>query len=165
MVKLIISRGRGGWKLAYARHLLCRSVPPTAPGRAAVKDLIFPGNLQEIMNRVLAAQRMSEAQLIEARTKAETYRIDVAARSDAQRLTSEAEATTRRMAAQSEAEAIRLKTEAEVAALAERAKAAAAYSEHPALLKLEEFEALRDLAKNANARIYIGFDRELKDMR
>src|SRR5262249_37788951 len=28
--------------------------------RADVKDIIFPGNLQEIMNRVLAAERMSE---------------------------------------------------------------------------------------------------------
>src|SRR5438874_3952316 len=33
--------------------------------RADVKDLVFPGNLQEIMNRVLAAERMSEAQLVE----------------------------------------------------------------------------------------------------
>lgn len=145
---------------------ILRDVKESAAGygvailRADVKDLIFPGNLQEIMNRVLAAQRMSEAQLVEARTKAETYRMDVAARSEAQRLTAAAEATTRRLAAQSEAEAVRVKTEAEVAALAERAKAAAAYSEHPALLKLEEFEALRDLAKNANARIYIGFDRD-----
>src|SRR5688500_13340925 len=30
--------------------------------RADVKDLIFPGNLQEIMNKVLAAERMAEAQ-------------------------------------------------------------------------------------------------------
>jgi regulator of protease activity HflC (stomatin/prohibitin superfamily) len=35
-----------------------------------VKDLIFPGNLQEIMNRVLTAERLSQAQLVEARTKA-----------------------------------------------------------------------------------------------
>lgn len=39
--------------------------------RADVKDLIFPENLQEIMNRVLATERLSEAQLVEARTKAE----------------------------------------------------------------------------------------------
>src|SRR5499426_4000709 len=39
--------------------------------RADVKDLVFPGNLQEIMNRVLAAERTSQAQLVEARTKAE----------------------------------------------------------------------------------------------
>lgn len=38
--------------------------------RADVKDLMFPGNLQEIMNRVLAAERMSQVQLVEARTKA-----------------------------------------------------------------------------------------------
>src|SRR5262245_19524923 len=38
--------------------------------RADVKNLVFPGNLQEIMNRVLAAERMSQAQLVEARTKA-----------------------------------------------------------------------------------------------
>src|SRR3972149_1839958 len=44
--------------------------------RADVKDLIFPGNLQEIMNRVLAAERMSQAQLVEARTKAETQRLE-----------------------------------------------------------------------------------------
>ena len=39
--------------------------------RADVKDLVFPGNLQEIMNRVLAAERNSQAQLVEARTRAE----------------------------------------------------------------------------------------------
>src|SRR5678809_48139 len=51
--------------------------------RADVKDLIFPGNLQEIMNKVLAAQRMSEAQLVEARTKAEVQQIDAQARASA----------------------------------------------------------------------------------
>ncbi len=35
--------------------------------RADVKDLIFPGNVQEVMNRVLMAERNSEAQLVEAR--------------------------------------------------------------------------------------------------
>jgi len=36
-----------------------------------LEDLVFPGNLQEIMNRVLAAERMSQAQLVEVRTKSE----------------------------------------------------------------------------------------------
>jgi hypothetical protein len=40
--------------------------------RADVKDLVFPGNLQEIMNKVLAAERTAEAQLVEARTRAQT---------------------------------------------------------------------------------------------
>lgn len=38
--------------------------------RADIKDLVFPGNLQEIMNKVLAAERNAQAQLVDARTKA-----------------------------------------------------------------------------------------------
>src|SRR5262249_53676234 len=34
-------------------------------GRADVRDLSFPGNVQEVMNRVLAAERQSQAQLVE----------------------------------------------------------------------------------------------------
>lgn len=116
--------------------------------RADVKDLIFPGNLQEIMNRVLAAERLSQAQLVEARTKAE-----------AQRLAAEADAEVQRLSAQAEAETIRVKTEADIQALRERETAAAAYSAHPALLRLRELDTLRELARTANARIYIGFDK------
>ena len=58
-------------------------------GRADVKDLVFPGNLQEIMNRVLAAERLSEAHLIEARTKAEVQRLDAQAKADARRAESD----------------------------------------------------------------------------
>src|SRR3954471_20803171 len=54
--------------------------------RADVKDLIFPGNLQEIMNKVLAAERMSQAALVDARTKAQTQQIDAQARAETQRL-------------------------------------------------------------------------------
>ncbi len=127
--------------------------------RADIKDLVFPGNLQEIMNRVLAAERMSQAQLVEARTKAETQRIDAQVRADAHRAEAEAQAAAAKMAAQAEAEAIRVKTEAEVNALREREQAAEAYSTHPALLRLQELETLRELARTANARIYIGFDK------
>jgi regulator of protease activity HflC (stomatin/prohibitin superfamily) len=42
-------------------------------------------NLQEIMNRVLATERLSQAQLVEARTKAETERIRTTAEVDALR--------------------------------------------------------------------------------
>src|SRR5689334_8697123 len=51
--------------------------------RADVKDIVFPGNLQDIMNRVLAAQRLAEAQLVEARTKAEREGLEAASRADA----------------------------------------------------------------------------------
>lgn len=127
--------------------------------RADVKDLIFPGNLQEIMNRVLAAERMSQAQLVEARTKAEVQRIDAQARAEVQRLESEARAEAGRLAARTESEGLHVKTEAEVAALRDRAQAAHVYSSYPALLRLAELETLRALAQSANARIYIGFDK------
>src|SRR5439155_23319425 len=63
-----------------------------AISRADVKDLVFPGNLQEIMNRVLAAERMSEAQLVEARTKAEVQRIEAQTMMDVQRLQAQTDA-------------------------------------------------------------------------
>ncbi|HEV3162808.1 MAG TPA: slipin family protein [Isosphaeraceae bacterium] len=125
--------------------------------RADVKDLIFPGNLQEIMNRVLATERMSQAQLVEARTRAEASHIDAQAHAVNHRLEAQAQAEAARLAAEAEADRHRIKTEAEIAALRERAQAAEAYTNHPALLRLQELETLRELAQNSTARIYIGF--------
>ena len=121
--------------------------------RADVKDLVFPGNLQEIMNRVLAAERTSQAQLVEARTKAQTDEIAAQARARDQRIEAEARAEAEHLQAKSEAEVARIKTEAGLRALQEREKSVQAYEKHPALMRLEELEALRDLARNANARI------------
>jgi len=126
--------------------------------RADVKDLIFPGNLQEIMNRVLAAERNSEAQLVEARTRAEVEQIQAQSRAEATRREAEAEAEARRVREQADAEALRVQAEAEARAYEERVKAAEALEGHPALLRLAELETLRELAKNANARLYFGFD-------
>ncbi|MDX2239652.1 MAG: slipin family protein [Leptolyngbyaceae cyanobacterium bins.302] len=127
--------------------------------RADVKDLIFPGNLQEIMNRVLAAERMSQAQLVEARTKAQVQQIEAQAAAEAHRVEVEGRVEATRQAAQAEAEVQRIKTEAEIRSLHEREQAAQAYTQHPALLRLQELETLRDLGKSANARIYISMDR------
>jgi regulator of protease activity HflC (stomatin/prohibitin superfamily) len=129
--------------------------------RADVKDLVFPGNLQEIMNRVLAAERMSQAQLVEARTKSEVQRIEAQVKAENQRVEAEAQATATRLQAQAAAEAQRVTTEADVEALHQREQAANAYKTHPALLRLHELETLRELARTANARIYIGFDKHL----
>ena len=130
--------------------------------RADVKDLAFPGNLQEIMNKVLAAERMSQVQLVEARTKADIQKIESQSKNEAQRLEAEARAAAQRLAAQGEAEIERLKTESEIRRLQERERTAAAYSKHPALLRMLELEALRALGENANARLYIGFDKHLE---
>jgi regulator of protease activity HflC (stomatin/prohibitin superfamily) len=133
--------------------------------RADVKDLIFPGNLQEIMNRVLAAERMSQVQLVEARAKADVQKIETQARAESQRLEAEARATADRLAADSAAETQRIRTAAEVDSLRQREEAAAAYSAHPALLRLLELETLKVLGQNANARLYIGFEKHLDPKR
>jgi regulator of protease activity HflC (stomatin/prohibitin superfamily) len=116
--------------------------------RADVKDLVFPGNLQEIMNRVLTAQRMAEAQMVEARTRAEREALEATSKAD-----------SLRRAAEAEAEAKRVRADAEVDALRRLAAAAEAYAEHPALLRLRELETLGALGTNAAARLYIGFEK------
>jgi regulator of protease activity HflC (stomatin/prohibitin superfamily) len=127
--------------------------------RADVKDLLFPGNLQEIMNKVLAAERMSQVQLVEARTKADVQKIESQTKAEAQRAEAESKAAAQRLAAQAEAEVERLQTESEIRRLQERERSATAYAEHPALLRMLELETLRELGRNGNARIYIGFQK------
>jgi regulator of protease activity HflC (stomatin/prohibitin superfamily) len=118
--------------------------------RADVKDLIFPGNLQEIMNRVLTAERLSQAQLVEARTKAEREAIEAKSRAEVER-----------MAAQSQAAVQSIRAEADAAALRVQADAAAVYAGNPALLRVRELEALSQMSSNPAARIYVGFDKHL----
>jgi len=130
---------------------------------ADVKDLVFPGNLQEIMNKVLAAERTAEAQLVQARTGAEMRRIDAATEAQIERERASARADAVRVSAAAEAEALNARTQAEVAALREREAAAQAYSSHPALLRLRELEAMEQLGRSANARIYIGFKKHEGD--
>src|SRR5882724_1474018 len=127
--------------------------------RADVKDLVFPGNLQEIMNKVLAAERMSQVQLVEARTKADVQKIESQSKAESQRLEAESRLNAQRLAAQADAEVQRLQTEAEIKRLQERERNAQAYAKHPALLRMLELETLRELGRNGNARIYIGFDK------
>lgn len=129
--------------------------------RADVKDLIFPGNLQEIMNRVLTTERLSQAQLVEARTKAEVQQIETQAAIEADRARAEAVRDTARQTAEAEADVERVRTAGQIAALEAREASAKAYTQHPALLRLEELETLRALARNGNARIYIGFDKHM----
>lgn len=117
-----------------------------AIARADVKDLAFPGNLQEIMNKVLAAERNSQAQLVEARTKAEVQKIDAETKAQAQRVLAAAEA-----------EAVQLMAAAQREAIDERTQSATAYEAHPSLMRLEELATLRELAKNGNARLYLDF--------
>jgi hypothetical protein len=111
------------------------------------------------MKKVLAAERTAQAQLVEARTRAQMQQLEAEAKAETRRVEAEAQASAARLAAQADAEAQRIKAEAAVAALTQNQTAGAVYATHPALLRLQELEALRELAQNANARIYIGFDK------
>ncbi len=125
--------------------------------RANVKDIVFPGNLQDIMNRVLATERLSEAQLVEARTQAEKQTLEARTRAETDRLAAGARAEATRLAAEAEADALRIRTGAEVEALRLRTDNASSYTDHPALLRLRELETLAALAGNTEARIKVGF--------
>lgn len=127
--------------------------------RADVKDLAFPGNLQEIMNRVLAAERNSQAQLVEARTRAEVEQIQAKAKAESALREAEADLEARRLRDKADTDAARAKAEMELELNERRQKIGEILANQPALLRLQELETLRELARNGNARIYIGFDK------
>jgi len=127
--------------------------------RADVKDLVFPGNLQEIMNRVLAAERMAQAQLVEARTKAEMQRIEAETRAHGQRQDVEVRNEEIKQRAAAEAHAQKIRSEAQALEWQQRERSAKILADHPVLLRLRELEALSELALNSGARLYIGFDK------
>ena len=129
--------------------------------RADVKDLIFPGNLQEVMNRVLTAERLSEAQLVEARTKAESERIAAESRAKTDRIQAEADAERKRLDANTRAEMKRIQTDSKVEEIKAHEEAAELLEKHPAIMRLREMETLTALGSNANARIYIGFENRM----
>ena len=118
--------------------------------RADVKDLVFPGNLREIMNQVLETERRSEARLIQARKDAEALAIKTEAENAATRARLEAEKLQARLKAETEIERARLTAELEL----ERARiarqieveAAKALAENPELKRLRELKALGDMA-------------------
>ncbi len=127
--------------------------------RSDVKDLVFPGNLQSIMNQVLSAERLAEAQLVEARTAAEKAKIESEAQLETQLGAMRVRIEAEKLAAESDAEIARLKAEADADELRLRAEGAEAYAENPALLRIRELEAVEALGTNGNARIYLGVDR------
>lgn len=69
------------------------------------------------------------------------------------------QATYRDRIQKADAEALQAQADAEARACEARVTAAEALESHPGLLRMAELETLRDLAKNANARLYLGFDR------
>ncbi|MCE7888979.1 MAG: hypothetical protein DYH12_04660 [Sorangiineae bacterium PRO1] len=138
--------------------------------RADVKDLVFPGNLREIMNQVLETERRAEAEIIRAKKDAESARIKAEAARDQAVL--QMEHDIERARRQADVERARAKLDLELGlekahqdARVERERAqlklaleleqATALRQNPELLKLRELQTLTDMA-HAGGRFAIG---------
>ncbi len=125
--------------------------------RADVKDLVFPGNLREIMNQVLETERRAEAKLIEARKDAEAKQVKSQAEHQAMLQKLEAERIQVRISAEAEQERARIHLQTEI-------EQARVLTEHPILLRLRQIEALQEMAKGGG-KFVIGFrDDELSSV-
>ncbi|MEM7147080.1 MAG: SPFH domain-containing protein [Verrucomicrobiota bacterium] len=120
--------------------------------RADVKDLVFPGNLREIMNMVIETERKAEAKIIEARNEAEALRIQNEARNAAEIDKINAEKEMIRVSADAELEKFRSELEM-------KTKEAEALKAHPELLKILQLQMLKEFAGNG-ARLVLGLDGE-----
>ena len=98
--------------------------------RADVKDLAFPGNLREIMNRVIETERAAEAKLIDARSRVEVAQLEARA---------QLAAIEDRLRAD----------EKQVKLLAE----------NPLLLRVKELEVLREIGLKGGNQFYIGMEK------
>ena len=127
--------------------------------RADVKDLVFPGNLQEIMNKVLAAERTARRSLSRPGPARRRSRSRPRRRPRPRASRPKPSAQTSRLQSEAEAAARKIRNEAELAALRDSEQSAKAYAAHPALLRLRELETLKELSGSANVKIYVGFDR------
>ena len=128
--------------------------------RADVKDLVFPGNLREIMNQVLETQRRAEADLINVRKEAETMRIRTQAENEADKLKNEAQREAVKIRAEAERTRLEIAMESEV----EEAKLVKA---HPEVMQIRKLKTIAELARGGGKFIVglkeVGLEDVLKD--
>lgn len=110
--------------------------------RADVKDLVFPGNLREIMNKVIETERTWEANLIATEKSAQVQKIQAQAAAEVQKIQTVAEELVRAQQLQADE------------------KAAALLKANPELLKLKEIETLREIGLKGGNRFYVGVERQ-----
>ena len=140
-----------------------KTVGETAAGygveirRADVKDLVFPGNLREIMNQVLETERRNEAKLIEAQKTIEAQRLRAEAANEAELQRLEAAHEQLKLELTAERERAEAQLERQRLALQAQVEEAQALAQHPQLLKLRELSALTDMAQ-AGGRFVVGMN-------
>jgi regulator of protease activity HflC (stomatin/prohibitin superfamily) len=120
--------------------------------RADVKDLIFPGNLREIMNRVLETERRAEAELIQARKDAEAAQVRTESEIRTQREHARAAHDRARLTAESELQQAQMRLQASL-------EEAQALQDNPSLLRLRELQALEKMAASG-AKFSLGLERD-----
>lgn len=108
--------------------------------RADVKDLVFPGNLREIMNQVLETERRAEAKLIEAKKEAEAQQIRSTVENQTALQKLEATRQQAKIAAEADRERAQIRLQSEI-------EQAVALAENPMLLRLRQLDALQEMAK------------------
>jgi regulator of protease activity HflC (stomatin/prohibitin superfamily) len=104
---------------------------------------------------------LSDDILADVHTSAAGYGVEILRADVKDLIDAEARAETLRVQAAAEAERERLAAQAELDAMQQRRQVADVYASSPALLRLRELQALRELAQVANARIYIGFPKHV----
>jgi regulator of protease activity HflC (stomatin/prohibitin superfamily) len=120
--------------------------------RGDVKDLVFPGNLREIMNMVIETERRAEARIIEAKNEAEATKIRNDAENESQ--IAKIEAGKEMALARAEAKVEEFRAELEM-----RTQEAEALKGNPEMIRILQLQTLQALAESG-ARIAIGLDGE-----
>ncbi len=130
--------------------------------RADVKDLVFPGALREVMNKVIETARQAEAQLISAEAKLKVAALEAKSRSELAELDAQARAQVARLDAAMKAEALQVEAKAQSLALDEKLKSDAKLLEllgkNPLLVKVKELETLERIGAKGNNHFYVGVD-------
>lgn len=116
--------------------------------RADVKDLVFTGNLREIMNQVLETERRAEAQLINARKEADSLRIKTKSENESEMLKIEVQKEEVKIRAESEKARLAIQMQSEI----EEAKLV---REYPEVLTIRKLKTIAELPR-AGAKFYLG---------
>jgi regulator of protease activity HflC (stomatin/prohibitin superfamily) len=123
--------------------------------RADVKDLVFPGNLREIMNQVLETERRNEARLIQAKKDIEAQSLKAQAEIETARLRLEAQRQRQSLQLDNERREAEAEIERRRAALKADVEEAQALAVHPELMRLRELRALVDMSHDG-AKLFVG---------
>ena len=112
--------------------------------RADVKDLVFPGALREVMNKVIETARQAEATLIATQAKLKVAALEAKSRAEVAELDAQSRASVTRLDAVTRAESD--------AALLEL------LSRNPLLVMVKELEMLEKIGSKGNNHFYVGVD-------